>query len=177
MKSTITLINTFLISSLLLTSCVQKSEQSKTPTKKETELETVTPEKPEITIEEPTPDAPPTVDVAVYVEYPDDIDGCACYFGRNESELSDAKYVFMTNYEKKAYMKLDGAMRTFELISGADLEDGRLMETWKNENYDMIVTSKETGQIDETWQSIGTINIKPKDKEATTIEVVGECGC
>jgi hypothetical protein len=51
------------------------------------------------------------------------------------------------------------------------------METWKNENYDMIVTSKETGQIDETWQSIGTINIKPKDKEATTIEVVGECGC
>ena len=74
-------------------------------------------------------------------------------------------------------MKLDGEMRVFELISSTDLEGGKLMETWKSENYDMVVKSEETGQIDETWQSVGTINIKPKNKGATMIEVVGECGC
>ena len=111
------------------------------------------------------------------MEYPESIDGCACYFGRTATELSEGKYIFMTNYEKKAYMMLDGKMRVFEQISSEDLSDGRLMERWENEEYDMVVTSKETGQIDETWQSIGTINIKPNDKESTTISVVGECGC
>ena len=177
MKSIITLFSLLLVASLSLSSCVQKSDESTNPRKQQPESEIVTPEESTVEIEEPTPETPPTVDIAVYVEYPEEIDGCACYFGRNESELSDAKYVFMTNYEKKAYMKLDGEMRTFELISSTDLEDGRLMETWKNENYDMVVKSEETGQIDETWQSIGTINIKPKDKDATMIDVVGECGC
>mgnify|MGYP001134437611 CR=1 FL=1 len=178
MKLTISLFGTLLSTCLILSSCVQKSERSTDPQESEPDTIVVTP--PDDPVEPPMdsiPDTPPTVDVAVYVEYPEDIDGCACYFGRTASELSEGKYIFMTNYEKKAYMELDGEMRVFELVNSTDLEEGQLMETWKNENYDMVVKSKETGQIDETWQSIGTINIKPKDKDATVINVVGECGC
>ncbi|MDG1332982.1 MAG: hypothetical protein P8P74_11680 [Crocinitomicaceae bacterium] len=126
---------------------------------------------------EPIPETLASVDVAVYVEYPEGIEGCACYFGRTADELSEGKYVFMTNYEKKAYMELDGEMRVFELTSSTDLDGRRLMERWKSDKYDMVVKTTETGQIDETWQRIGTINIKPKDKDATMLDVVGECGC
>lgn len=126
---------------------------------------------------DPIPDMPPTVDVAVYTEYPEAIDGCACYFSKTGPELKAGKYIFMTNYEKKAYMMLDGEMRTFDLMSSKDTEDGKLTETWKSPNYDMVVKSSETGQIDETWQKVGSISIKPKDKNATVISVVGECGC
>ncbi|MFK7787680.1 MAG: hypothetical protein AB8B56_21340 [Crocinitomicaceae bacterium] len=180
MKITFSLFSLLLIASLLLSSCIQKSERSTTPPESGPDTTIVTPEEPE-ELEEPLAENPsgnaPTVDVAVYVEYPEGIDGCACYFGRNATELSEARYIFMTNYDKKAYMKLDGEMREFDLISSTDLEDGRLMETWKNKNYNMVVKSKETGSIDETWQRIGTINIKPKNKDATMIGVVGECGC
>jgi hypothetical protein len=167
----------FIVGLLALSSCVQESNRSTTP--KEVDpvpvkpIETIDPVEPVDTI----PVTPPTVDVAVYTEYPEAIDGCACYFGKTASELSEGKYIFMSNYEKKAYMMLDGQMRVFDLISSTDLEGGRLMENWSNENYEMVVKSTETGSVDETWQSIGTINIKPTDKAATMISVVGECGC
>lgn len=183
MKLTISLFSTLLILALALASCVQKSDRSTDPPEQEPDTTLVTPpdnSKDTITINPELvniPDTPTTVDIAVYVEYPEEIDGCACYFGRTAPELSEGKYIFMTNYEKKAYMKLDGQMRVFELISSTDIEGGLLMETWKNKNYDMVVKSQETGAIDETWQSVGTINIKPKNKDATMIKVVGECGC
>lgn len=177
MKLTLSLFSSLLlIGVFVLSSCVQKSDRSTDPPEileSDTSVVINDPVEPV----DPIPDTPPTVGVAVYEEYPDAIDGCACYFGRTASELSEGKYIFMTNYEKKAYMELDGEMRVFNLIKSTDLEGGELMETWTNEGYEMVVKSTETGQIDETWQSIGTINIKPTDKDATMINVVGECGC
>lgn len=166
----------FLITVLTFSSCKQNSTPSDNPDPVvvvDDSTETMNPIEPV----EPIPGTPPTVDIATYSEYPEEIDGCACYFGRTASQLSEGHYVFMTNYEKKAFMMLDGEMRVFELIGSTDLEEGRLMETWSNENYQMVVKTTETGQVDETWQSIGTINIKPTDKDATEISVVGECGC
>lgn len=176
MKLTASLFSLLLSAGLMLSSCVQKSERSTNPPESGPDTSLVAPPVDPI-IDDPEPETPATVDVAVYVEYPEGIDGCACYFGRNADELSKGEYIFMTNYEKKAYMELDGEMRVFELVSSTDLDGGRLMENWTNENYDMVVKSTETGQVDETWQSVGTINIKPKDKGATMIDVVGECGC
>lgn len=164
-----------LIGMLFFISCVNDSKRSTVPKEIEPDepIEVVDPVEPVDTI----PATPPTVDVAVYSEYPEGIDGCACYFGKTASELSKGQYVFMTNYEKKAYMELDGQMRIFELISSVDAENGELTETWSSENYQMVVRSTETGQIDETWQSIGTITIIPTGKGATVISAVGECGC
>ncbi len=176
MKITNLLFNSFgLIVVLTFCSCKQESTPIDIP-----ELVIVkdsTETKPIIEPVDSIPKTPPTVEITVYTEYPEAIDGCACYFGKTASELSEGEYIFMTNYEKKAYMMLDGEMQVFELISSTDLESGKLMETWSNENYQMVVKSTETGQIDETWQSIGTIKIKPTDKDATVISVVGECGC
>jgi len=178
MTRTVSLFTTFLLTSLMFFSCNQTSESSTDNRNPKPDMTDVkVPEKPLDPPMDTIPTTPPTVDVAVYVEYPEAIDGCACYFGRNAAELSEAKYIFMTNYEKKAYMELDGEMRTFELISSTDLEDGTVEETWGNVNYDMVVRSKETESIDETSQSIGTISITPKGKGITVMNVVGECGC
>ena len=51
------------------------------------------------------------------------------------------------------------------------------MERWTNPDYEMVVKTTESGQLDETWQKYGTINIKPTDKNATMVDIVGECGC
>jgi hypothetical protein len=160
----------------LLISCVQKSTNNEQP-KEDVVVEDSTQVEPPIDPIDTLPTTPPTVDIKVYSEYPEAIDGCACYFGLTSPELSEGNYVFMTNYEKKAYMILDGKMRTFELVQSENLPSGELKETWQHADYDMVVQSKETGEIDETWQSIGTISIQPKDKEKTVIRVVGECGC
>lgn len=164
-----------LIGILSLTSCISKSDRTTLPKEVEPDepIVIIDPVEPVDTI----PALPVTVDVAVYTEYPEAIDGCACYFGKTATQLSEGKYIFMTNYEKKAYMELDGKMRVFELISSVDMENGELKETWSNENFQMVVKSTETGAIDETWQSIGTISITPTGKDATVISVVGECGC
>ncbi len=176
MKITNLLFSSFgLIVVLIFSSCEQELTPTDVP-----ELVIVkdsTETKPIVEPVDSIPKTPPTVEVAVYTEYPEAIDGCACYFGKTASELNEGEYIFMTNYEKKAYMMLDGEMRVFELIDSTDLEDGELMETWSNGNYQMVVKSTETGQIDETWQSIGTIKVTPTDKDATVISVVGECGC
>lgn len=177
MKSTRTLFSlVFLIGALTVSSCEQKSSPEKPAEVVVVDEDTTDMEIPEVPVD-PIPNTPPTVDIAVYTEYPEAIDGCACYFSKTGPELKVGKYIFMTNYEKKAYMMLDGKMRVFDLTSSKDTKDGKLMDTWKSPNYDMVVKTSETGQIDETWQKIGTISIKPKDKEATVISVVGECGC
>lgn len=159
-----------------LGSCTQKTEDNKPP-KEDVVVEDSTETKPPIDPIDTLQNTPPTVDIKVYSEYPEAIDGCACYFGLTAPELSEGKYVFMTNYEKKAYMILDGEMRTFELIKSENLSSGELKDTWKHPEFDMIVQTRETGEIDETWQSIGTISIQPKGKDKTVIRVVGECGC
>ena len=161
---------------VFLNSCVQKSSSEKAKETAGSDKDSVETKKPEVE-DESIINNSPTVDVAVYTEYPEEIDGCACYFSKTATELKAGQYIFMTNYEKKAYMTLDGKMRVFDLIDSKDGANGKLTETWKNENYDMVVTSSETGQIDETWQKIGSISIQTKDKNATVIKVVGECGC
>lgn len=177
MKSTRALFSLFfLIGALTWSSCEQKSSSEKPVDVIVIDEDTTDLEIPEVPVD-PIPDTPPTVDIAVYTEFPEEIDGCACYFSKTGPELKAGKYIFMTNYEKKAYMTLDGEMRVFDLIASKNGSGGKLEETWKNAKYDMVVTSSETGQIDETWQKTGTISIKPKDKKATVISVVGECGC
>ena len=168
-----------LIGALVISSCVQESNQSTLPQEigPDHSVEIPAPVEPIEPVDQIDQPTGASVEVAVYTEFPDAIDGCACYFGKTAPELSDGKYIFTTNYDKKAFMQLDGKMREFDLVKSTNLDGGRLMEKWKNENYEMVVKSTETGQVDETWQRIGTINIKPKDKDATMIDVVGECGC
>ena len=160
----------------VVSSCRQKSD-SNTPQKEVIIEDDSTEVTPPVDPIDTLSNDPPTVDVKVYSEYPEEIDGCACYFGLTAPELKDGKYVFMTNYEKKAYMILDGKMRTFELIKSENMPNGELKDTWKHSEFDMIVQTRETGAIDETWQSTGTISIVPKGKDKTVIRVVGECGC
>ena len=165
----------FLIGIVVSTSCVQDSNPSTLP--KEVEpAKTLEVAKP-VEQTDPIPETSESVDVASYSEYPDEIDGCACYFGRTASQLGTGDYVFMTDYGKKGFMTLDGKMQEFQLISSKDLEGGMLMERWSNVDYQMVIKTTETGQVDETWQKVGTINIKPNDKDATMISIVGECGC
>lgn len=126
-------------------------------------------EKPAITL--------PEIKIESFSEFPDEIDGCACYFGKSKEELGDGKYVFITNYENLAFMQLDGKLRTFDLVSASDRIDGELTEIWSNEDYDMTITTSQTGQIDETSQNVGTITIKSTTQKSSTISIAGECGC
>lgn len=115
--------------------------------------------------------------IGSFSEFPDGIDGCACYFSQYKTALESGSYIFVTNYESLAYMFLNDKMVQFKLIGTTESKDGKLIEKWSNENYTLTKKTSESGQLDETWQHIGIISIKPKNGPAVETTVIGECGC
>ena len=73
-------------------------------------------------------------------------------------------------------MLLNGKIRAFDLKSSNGEASSKLIETWTNKDYELTVVSCQTGQIDETWKSAGSLTITPNGKASTIITLVCECG-
>ncbi|MXN89720.1 hypothetical protein GR160_00635 [Flavobacterium sp. Sd200] len=115
--------------------------------------------------------------IDTFSTFPAEIDGCACYYSNNETEFNNGKYIYADDYNSNAFVKLNGKMVKLLLTKSDTLPEKRSNEIFENNDYEVIINTKQTGQIDETWQSKGTITIMPKKGKAITKPIFGECGC
>lgn len=116
--------------------------------------------------------------IQVIDEWPNEIDGCSCYFSRNEEDFENAKYIFINDYQELAFMKINGKLKTFKLAEPeSETISGMRIETWKNDNFELITETHQLGQVDETWQYKGKLTLKSKDGAIIEQEINGECGC
>jgi len=116
--------------------------------------------------------------IEVIEKWPDDIEGCSCYFSRNRAEFKKSEYIYMDNYGDIAYLKINGNLERFRLAKSKSLmSSDRTEATWVNENFEFDIKTEQIGQIDETWQRKGKLTLKQKDGEIIEEDIYGECGC
>ena len=49
-------------------------------------------------------------------DFPNDIEGCSCYFSKSKEDFDSEKYIYADDYGKKAVIKIDGKFISFPLI-------------------------------------------------------------
>lgn len=112
-------------------------------------------------------------------DWPDDIGGCSCYAGSSQKAFDKGEHIYLDDYGEVAYIKADGQLQRFMLITEDTVSSREhRIEKWENDQYTMTVETKQTGQMEETWQHEGKIILKEKNSHKTTERTIyGECGC
>jgi len=117
------------------------------------------------------------ITIDTFSAFPPEIDGCACYFSNNETEFKKQVYIYVDNFEKTAWVTLNGALTEFELDKTETLSEKRAVSSYKNERFELIIDLMQTGEVEETWQFMGTMTIKTRSGKEFVKNLVGECGC
>ena len=116
--------------------------------------------------------------IQVIDEWPSEIEGCSCYFSLNENGFKNTQYIFISDYQELAFMKINGQLERFKLAEPeSETFSGKMIEIWKSDNFELILETHQLGQVDETWQYKGILTLKSKDGANIDQEIYGECGC
>src|SRR6476469_6868269 len=75
------------------------------------------------------------ISIETFSDFPNEIDGCSCYFSNNESEFKQKKYIYVNNYANLSFMKVNGKMLRFSLSS----EKPNKGKIYENGDYKMQI--------------------------------------
>jgi hypothetical protein len=133
---------------------------------------------------EPKEDKPKAQPITVqnFSKYPDDIDGCSCYFSSNEKAFNQKQYIIATNLDSLAFMTINNQKTKLKLTSsGAEpntFTNFNHVEVFGNKDYKVTIDIKYKKSTDsEVWIDEGTITITRKDGQKLLTKFYGECGC
>lgn len=108
---------------------------------------------------------------------PPEINGCSCYFARNEEEFEREEYIYADDYGSSAHLKLDGKMVKIAMEEG-DFDPSNFQKTIENEQYKIHMTGKQVSAQEELMIFKGQLTIENKtNRKQTTTPIYGECGC
>ncbi len=114
--------------------------------------------------------------------FPEDIEGCSCYFSKNKKMFENNEYFFVANYDSLAHIMVNKKLINLKLELSTrepnSFGDYDHKEIYKNDIYTVtvnIVYKESSGY--ETWLNEGTIIVDTKDGQHLKHSIFGECGC
>lgn len=116
--------------------------------------------------------------IDTFSTFPPEVDGCSCYFSNNTTEFKQKQFIYMNDFAKTSFLKINGVLTKFTEISFKQINETTTVAKAKSEKFEMtieVIDGIKNG--DETWLKKGTIKLT--DKNGTTIikTFYGECGC
>ncbi|WP_338789864.1 hypothetical protein [Bernardetia sp. MNP-M8] len=168
----------FCFSILLFTACNSKKETTTSDVDSTTETSIL---REEIIEEEIVEE--PAFSIDTFSDFPPEIDGCSCYFSKNEADFKGGKkYSYMDNYEKIAFVKIDGVLVKFVQTNSEMVTETHYKNTYKSENathnYTLETeTERESQNGDETFLYTGTLKVTNQEGKSVKESFIGECGC
>lgn len=112
--------------------------------------------------------------------FPAEVEGCSCYFAENRQEFIKQNYIYVDDFQKNAFVKINSEQIKFPLDDGKENTPGKqLYISIKNDNYSVELKADmiQEGEI-ETQLYKGTITvINLETNEKIQLPVYGECGC
>ena len=99
--------------------------------------------------------------------FPDDIDGCSCYFAMNQEDFEQNKFIYLdTYYEGTGFISISNELIKIDLNNPS-----------KNDYKIKIEFDSNKQNGDETWWRTGIMTITTKKGKTLKSKFVGECGC
>lgn len=108
--------------------------------------------------------------------FPPEVDGCSCYFSRNQQEFHDEKYVYLDDYGNNAYLNVDGKQVKIKMEEG-DFDPENFTKTISNDEFTVTIEGRKIKELEEVMMFEGKMTVKDKNGAATTTAIYGECGC
>ena len=128
--------------------------------------------------EKETPKTTEKIEIQVFDEWPEEIQGCSCYSSRNQSEFEKNQFIYVNNYEDLTLMQINGQVHRFTKTKEERLSsDTHYRQTFKSDDFELIIETKQVSRSDETFQHEGTLILKATQGEVVELKIYGECGC
>jgi len=108
---------------------------------------------------------------------PAEVEGCSCYFAKSPADYETEKYVYVDDYGKSAYIKIEGKIIKIPMQEG-DFDPLNFTKNLENSDYRITLSGKKINEMDETMMFQGEMTVENKktgDRNSTPI--YGECGC
>ena len=116
--------------------------------------------------------------VDTFSTFPPEIDGCSCYFSNDSLEFKQGKYIYMSDFDKTSFLKINNDLVKFTKTSREEIDSLNVKETYKSEGFELTIQIKQlTKNGYETWLNTGTITLSDKKGNTLTKSFYGECGC
>ena len=116
--------------------------------------------------------------VDTFSTFPPEIDGCSCYFSNDSLEFKQGKYIYMSDFDKTSFLKINNDLVKFTKTSREEIDSLNVKETYKSEGFELTIQIKQlTKNGYETWLYTGTITLSDKKGNTLTKSFYGECGC
>lgn len=131
------------------------------------------------TVEEGAEKEPATLELEPFAEFPEEIDGCSCYFSQDQESFDNNKFIYVDNFEDQAYVILNGEKCTFQLSEEDTGDETSIKKMGTYQDYEMIIELKDTQEESdqEIWKKAGTLTIQANDGDQLVLKISGECGC
>ena len=112
-----------------------------------------------------------------FSEFPEEIDGCSCYFSRSAKEFEGQKYIYTNDFANTSFVKVNGELRKLELRKH---EEGPISYyIYSDSEYELRVEIKSRQPIEDELDWVtGEMTLNDlKNHKTVKTEYVGECGC
>ena len=114
------------------------------------------------------------IKLETFSSFPNEIDGCSCYFSISQEDLKGKMYIFVNDFASLAFVKIAGKLIQFEL---QEHDEKHNIYYYIHDDYKMKVEIiKKTAIADELVVVDGIITIDSKKGQAKQ-KFIGECGC
>lgn len=114
------------------------------------------------------------INLESFSDFPDEIDGCSCYFSSSQANLKNGMYIFVNDFASFAFVKIEGNLLRFELQNHNE-NSNIYIYNHDNDKMKVEITKRETIS-DEVSLVEGLITINTA-KGSVKQKFVGECGC
>jgi len=116
--------------------------------------------------------------IDTFSTFPTEINGCSCYFSNDSTEFKKGEYVYMNDFAKTSFLKINGTLTKFTQTDFNEVDKANTIAKYKSGNYEITIevkNGKESGG--ETMLKSGTIILTDKNGKSVTKVFYGECGC
>ena len=108
--------------------------------------------------------------------FPAEVNGCSCYFSKNEEDFQAEKYIYIDDYGNSAFLKIDGKTVKIKMEEG-DFDPDNFSKIIKNDDITVTIQGKKVKALEEVMRFEGTMTVENKNGEKTITPIYGECGC
>jgi hypothetical protein len=114
----------------------------------------------------------------VFASFPDTLRGCSSYFTYDTLEVKTGHYIFLTNYQQLAMIRVDSKeiyLHKDRSKSKQPAED-KWIDVYTGEGYTVVLETKRVRSVDEVSYYTGSLRIT-NDRVDVLFHVHGEGGC
>lgn len=112
--------------------------------------------------------------------FPEEVEGCSCYFAENRQEFIKQNYIYVDDYQKNAFIKINSELIKIPFEKSKDNSPGKQLNiSIKNDDYSVELKAERIQEGEMETQlykgNITVTNLSTKDK--IQLPIYGECGC